>query len=81
MTQLPFVLFFQHLIGTRVDLGEEVPLFDRLTFLEGDLGQIAVQLRFNDYIGDGRHGAEPVADDLDVAARDGRDPDRLRAAD
>ena len=80
VTQLPFVLFFQHLIGTRVDLGEEVAFLNHLPFLEGDLGQIAVQLRFHDHIGDGRHGAERVADDLDVAARDGRDPDRLSAA-
>ena len=44
--QLGLGLFERHLVGARVDLGEEIALVDQLAFLETDFHQIAVDLGF-----------------------------------
>ena len=59
----------RRLIGTRVDLGEEVALLDHLPFLEADLHQPAGDLGLDGDRGERRHGAERVDRDRHVADR------------
>ena len=76
MRELAFKLRLQGLIGPRIDLREEVALFDHLAFREADL-QIARDLTLHRHGRDRRHGAERIDDDANVARRDGGGADRL----
>ncbi len=73
--QRALCLFQRHLIGARVDLGQEVAFLHHLALGEGDLLQLTVDLRFD---GDRRqrgHRAETGQDHIEITRRDGRGAD------
>ena len=73
-------LLERHLIGSRIDLGEEIALLDHLALFEGDLGQIAVDLGLYRDRGERGDGAELAQADRHVALLHRNHPDRHRTA-
>ena len=73
-------LLERHLIGSRIDLGEEIALLDHLALFEGDLGQIAVDLGLYRDRGERGDGAELAQADGHVALLHRNHPDRHRTA-
>src|SRR4029077_7121438 len=76
--ELAFELRLLKLVGSRVDLRQEIALLDQLPFGEPHLQELAVDLRLH---GDGRDrgdGAQRVDDDPDVALSDCCSANRLR---
>ena len=67
-----------HLIRPGIDLGEEIPLVHHLPFGEGDLLQLAVDLRDHGDRGQRRHRAEPGQHHVHVPRADGGHADGLR---
>src|SRR6266851_2274356 len=78
--ELRFGLLERHLIGSRIDLGEEVALLDHLALLEGDLGQIAVDLGFDRDRRERGDRPELAQRDRHVAFLHRNHPDRHRTA-
>ena len=78
--KLAFELRFQNLIGPRIDLRQEVALFDHLPFGESDIGELTVDLGLHRDGRERRDGAERIDDDADIAGRDGCGADGLRGA-
>ena len=78
--QRPFGLLQSNLIGTRVDLDQKIALFDRLAFLERDLGDLAADLALHRNRGDRRDRAEPADHDRHGAALCAGRGDRHRRA-
>ncbi len=67
----------RRLVRPVVDLGEEIPLVDELTFLEADLHQLAVDLGLDGDREERRHRSQAGQRVVDVARDDLRRPDRL----
>ena len=78
--QLALVLLFQNLIGSLIDLRDEIPFVDELAFGISDLGQLTVDLRLYGHRRQRRDGAERVDDFTDIPQRNGRGTDRLQPA-
>ena len=76
--QLAFVLGFQDLIGAWIDLRQKIAFLHHLPFLEGDLGQLTVDLGLHGDGGERRDGAERIDQDADIVQRDGCGADRLK---
>ena len=78
--ELAFILLFQDLIGPRIDLRQKIALLHHLAFGEGDVGEIAVDLRLHCDGRKRRHRAERIDDDADIAGGNRRCADRLQRA-
>ena len=76
--QLALRLRERGLVGSRIDLGEEVALLDDLAFVEPQLLQLARDLGADGHGLEGRDGAERVDGDRHVAERDSGDSNGLR---
>jgi hypothetical protein len=77
--ELALGLLELHLEGARIDFGKEVALLHRLSFLEKDAHQLAVDARAHRDGSQGRHRAQAAHDDIDVAQRRRRADHRRRS--
>ncbi len=71
-------LFQRRLVGTRIDLGEQVPLFDDLPFFEVDLHDLPVDAAADKHRVVGLDCAQAHQDDREVAPLGGDRGDRNR---
>jgi hypothetical protein len=78
MSELALRLLQGHLVWPWIDLRQKVAFADHLTFLEGDLGQLTVDLSLQGDGGERRHRAKFIQNDADIAFVDAGRADQLR---